>query len=178
MDGAVQPRTRVEQRYAVVEAEVLVLLPQLRGKAARADDRYILLHDAAHAPLDALQLGLRQLVAVVELAVEAAAERMSYMEFASLVPDVAHGLLQDERYGALVDAVALEVGDVDELDRDGRIYLVVKLLEAVVDICRQIGTGGLSAERERYLGERRTHCDLLYGGVVDTDDLDFVSHKI
>ena len=89
------------------------------------------------------------------------------------VPD---GFLQQEPCGALVDPDAGERGDVDETDRDGGIYLVVELLEAVVDEGREerVASG---SQALRDLEQRGAHRHVDLDAEVFTDDFDDVCHS-
>ena len=89
------------------------------------------------------------------------------------VPD---RFLQQEPCGALVDADAGERGDVDETDRNGGVYLVVELLEAVVD---ERGEERVASGRQAFgdLRQRSSHRDVDLGAEVFTDDFDDVWHN-
>ena len=117
---------------------------------------------------------LRELLYAVHLAVEAVAERVADMEAVARIEVPCHAL-KEERYRALVDAVALEVGGVDEPDRYRRVDAVVQLLDAVVDVGRQERILVFDVEVAAYLHERCAHLHLEVRGCVLAEHGDFFS---
>ena len=99
---------------------------------------------------------------------------MAYVELAA-GEEIPHRFLQYERYGALVDPVSLEGGDIDEFDRHGTHDTVVELLDAVVDEgCEE----GAKAGREAFgdLQQWGSHRDLQFAEAVFADDFDRIVH--
>ena len=173
---AVEARACVEQRDLVVEPLLGVAGPDLFGEDLRADDRQVGGDDRPHALLEGRGRLAGQRVDALDLAVEAALpHRVADVERLSGV-EVADGLLEDEPRRALVDADTRKGGDVDEADRDRGVYLVVELLDAVVDECREEGVRP-AREPSGNLQQRGAHRDVQLVAEVFADDFDRVGHR-
>ena len=176
VEVAVKPGPRVEQGDLVGETLLGVAGAHLAGEGLRAADRQVALHQLPDAGLQRPGLAVGEGVDAVDLAVEAVlAHRMADVQRPPGV-EVAHGLLQQEPRRALIDADALERGDVHEADRDGGVYAVTELFDAVVHERGQEGARpGSQAFRD--LEQRGSHRDLQLAAEVFADDFDRIGHE-
>ena len=173
---AVQARTGVDERHLVVEALRLVDGAHLRGERLRAFNGQVAFDDPLHALPERVGVGAREFVDPLQFAVETA--RTHRVPDVERMPgkELARRLLEDEPRRALIDADALERGDVHEADRDGGVYAVTELFDAVVHERGQEGARpGSQAFRD--LEQRGSHRDLQLAAEVFADDFDRIGHE-
>ena len=108
----------------------------LLGTHTVAVDGVAGINDLLYALAQTGDVAVGNLVTIGKFAVESSAQRVADMELAVAVK-VANGLLQNERYGTLINAIPLEVGDVDKTYCDRLEYFIIQLLESIVDLCGQ-----------------------------------------
>ena len=176
VEVAVKPRPGVEQFDLVGEPLLGIAFADLGGGHPLPGDRQVQGDEFADPVADPLRPGPGEFGDALDLAVEAAlTQRVADVERLARI-EVLDGLLQQEPHRALVDADAGERRDVDEMHRGRGVYLVVQLLDAVVDEGRQkrmLPGGELSGD----LRQRGAHRNVERFAEVFTNDWNGVVHR-
>ena len=88
-----------------------------------------------------------------------------------------HSLLQQKGHGALIYAMTLRVRDIYKTDRDGRMYAIVELLDAIVYICRQHRIAMLKFQSRSHLKQRSTQWYINMSSYILAVDSNYILHN-
>ena len=107
----------------------------LGGVQAVTQNRVACIDNLLHTLAQLAELHIGRL-SFGKFAIKTATHRVADIKFCAGA-ERPYGLLQDERYGALIDTITLEVRDVDKTHIHRLEYSVIQLFKAIVGICRK-----------------------------------------